>query len=317
MRAIGIQRFGGPEELVEVDLPTPEPGAGEVRVRVHAAAVNPTDITFRSGGRAAQLEGRRFPLVPGVDLAGTIDAVGPEVESRLQVGDRVIGLVNPFGAHGGSYAEQVVVDARSVVAAPAGADLFAASTLLLNALTANLALDAIAAPPGGAIAVTGSLGAVGGYVLQLAALRGLEVIADAADGDAAIVATLGATTTVPRGDAFAAAVRVVRPDGVAGVVDAAGLVDAAVPAVMDGGVVVELKGQVPASARDVRLAPISSFSAFTDLALLSRLSELATDGALPLRVAEVLPATDAAEAHRRLALGGLRGRLVLDLTTFR
>ena len=65
MRAIGIQRFGGPEELVQVDLPAPEPSAGEVRVRVHAAAVNPTDITFRSGGRAAQLEGRPLPARPG------------------------------------------------------------------------------------------------------------------------------------------------------------------------------------------------------------------------------------------------------------
>ena len=80
--------------------------------------------------------------------------------------------------------------------------------------------------------------------------------------------------------------------------------------------VVELKGQAPAPARDVRLAPISAFSAFTDLDLLSRLSGLAADGALTLRVADVLPATDAAEAHRRLARGGLRGRLVLDLTAF-
>ena len=316
MRAIGIQRFGGPEELVQVDLPTPEPGIGEVRVRVRAAAVNPTDITFRRGGRADQLEGRPFPLVPGVDLAGTIDAVGAGVESRLQVGDRVVALVNPFGAHGGSYAEQVVVDARSVVGVPAGADLFAASTLLLNSVTATLALDAIASPPGTAIAVTGSLGAVGGYVVQLAALRGLEVIADAAHGDATLVAALGATSIVPRGDPFADAVRVLRPGGAAGVIDAAGLVDVAVPAVMDGGVIVELKGQVPAALRDVRLAPIAAFSAFTDLALLSRLSRLAADGALTLRVADVLPATEAAEAHRRLARGGLRGRLVLDLTAF-
>ena len=120
----------------------------------------------------------------------------------------------PFGAHGGAYAEQVVVDARSVVAAPAESDVFAAATLLLNALTATLALDAIAAPPGDTIAVTGSLGAVGGYAVQLAALRGLDVIADAADGDEAVVSALGATSIVPRGDAFSAAVRGLRPDGV-------------------------------------------------------------------------------------------------------
>jgi D-arabinose 1-dehydrogenase-like Zn-dependent alcohol dehydrogenase len=127
---------------------------------------------------------------------------------------------------------------------------------------------------------------------------------------------LGATATVPRGDGFAQAVRSLQPRGVAGIVDAAGLVDAAVPAIADGGVIAELKGQVPALERGLRLAAISAFGSVTDLSLLTSLSDLAGVGTLTPRVAEVLPATDAADAHRRLADGGLRGRLVLDLASF-
>ena len=73
MKAIGLTEFGGPEVLKVVDLPEPEPGPGEVRIRVHAVAVNPTDITFRTGGRAAQLAARPTPYVPGMDVAGVVE----------------------------------------------------------------------------------------------------------------------------------------------------------------------------------------------------------------------------------------------------
>src|SRR6266536_2568428 len=76
MKAIGLTQFGGPEVLKLVDLPEPEPGIGEVRIRVHAVAVNPTDVTFRSGGRAAQLADRPGPYVPGMDVSGVLDKLG-------------------------------------------------------------------------------------------------------------------------------------------------------------------------------------------------------------------------------------------------
>ncbi len=90
MKAIGLTEFGGPEVLKVVDLPEPEPGPGEVRVRVQAVAVNPTDITFRTGGRAAQLAERPTPYVPGMDVAGIVDKLGEGADGRLAVGDRVI-----------------------------------------------------------------------------------------------------------------------------------------------------------------------------------------------------------------------------------
>ena len=77
MRAVGFNRFGGPEVLEVADLPVLEPGPGEVRVRVAAATVNPTDVGMRGGGRAAQLEHLPRPLVPGMELAGTIDQETP------------------------------------------------------------------------------------------------------------------------------------------------------------------------------------------------------------------------------------------------
>jgi NADPH:quinone reductase-like Zn-dependent oxidoreductase len=102
VRAIGLTEFGGPEVLHIVSLPGPEPGAGEVRLRVHAVAVNPTDATFRAGGRAAQLADRPPPWIPGADAAGVVDKVGPGTSGRLAEGDRVIALVVPMGPHGGT-----------------------------------------------------------------------------------------------------------------------------------------------------------------------------------------------------------------------
>src|SRR6266852_2829299 len=115
MKAIGLTEFGGPEVLEVVDLPEPEPGPGEVCIRVRAAAVNPTDMTFRSGGRAAQLADHPAPYVPGMDAAGVVDKLGEGTDGRLAVGDPVIAYVLPVGPHGGTYAERIVVGEASVV----------------------------------------------------------------------------------------------------------------------------------------------------------------------------------------------------------
>jgi NADPH:quinone reductase len=144
MKAIGLTEFGGPEVLTIFDLSEPQPGAGEVRIRVHAAAVNPTDITFRRGSRAAQLAGRPTPYISGMDVAGVVDKLGNDTDDRLAVGDAVIAFVVPMGPHGGAYAEQIVVGEASVVHAPRGVGFPEASTLLLNATAARLSLDALA-----------------------------------------------------------------------------------------------------------------------------------------------------------------------------
>jgi NADPH:quinone reductase-like Zn-dependent oxidoreductase len=315
MKAIGLMEFGGPEVLKVVNLPEPQPGPGEVRIRVHAAAVNPTDMTFRAGGRAAQLADMPPPYVPGVDLAGVIDELGPGTDRRLTIGDAVIAYVIPMGPHRGAYTEQVVVDEASVVRAPLGASFPEASTLLLNAVTARLALDALALSAGSTVAVVGAAGAVGGYAVQLAKSDGLTVLAVAVSSDEALVRRLGADVIVEPGEYVGAQIRSQLPSGAPGLIDGAALDALALPGVADGGGLVTLKGWSGPAERGIVIHPVSSFGSSTDTALFDRLRSQAEAGILTLRVAEVLPAKEAAEAHRRFAAGGVRGRLVLDFTT--
>lgn len=312
MKAIGVMTFGGPEALRVVELPEPHVGAGEVRIRVHAAAVNPTDTLFRAGSQAARLTGRPAPYVPGMDVAGVIDELGTDTNDRLKVGDRVVAYVIPAGPHGGAYAEYVVMPAASVVLAPAGVDFPAASTLLLNGLTARLALDALALDSGQTLAVTGAAGAVGGYAIQLAKASGLSVIADASPSDQALVRSLGADYVLERGDTFAQGVRAIVPAGVPGLVDGAMLNNLALPAISDNGALAVIRGWDGPTERHIALHKISSTAFATNTALLNQLVREVEQGILTLRVAEVFPAAQAAEAHRRLEAGGVRGRLVLD-----
>ena len=229
MKAVGLTEFGGPDVLQVVDLPTPEPGPGELRIRVHAVAVNPTDVTFRAGGRVAQLADRKPPYIPGMDAAGVVDKLGPGTSGRLSAGDRVIMLVVPMGPHGGTYAEQLVASEASVVRAPKNATDAEATTLLLNAVAAHLALDALGLSTGQPVAISGAAGAVGGYAVQLAKARGLTVIADAVLESADAVLALGADHVVARGAEYADEIRQQVPGGVPGLVDGANLDAAALP----------------------------------------------------------------------------------------
>lgn len=314
MRAIGVLDFGGPEALHVLDLPEPQAGPGEVRIRVHGAAVNPTDVLLRTGGHAVRMPDREPPFVPGMDAAGVIDQVGPGAEGRLTVGQPVIALVLFTSARGGAYAEQVVVPAASVVPAPQGVDLFAASTLLMNAMTARLALDELALPAGGTVAVTGAAGAVGGYAIQLAKADGLTVIADAAERDVELVRGLGADHIVERGADVAQRIRALAPAGVPGLVDAAMQTTDVTAAVADGGTLAQIRGWAGPADRGIRVRPVMVSDAMTDTARLDTLRRQAESGTLTMRVAEVLPAEQAARAHRLLEAGGVRGRLVLDFT---
>ncbi|WP_096331293.1 NADP-dependent oxidoreductase [Nannocystis exedens] len=313
MRAIAVEEFGGPEVLKIIELPEPQPGPGEVRIRVHAAAVNPTDVLLRSGEIARLIpQIPPPPYIPGMDAAGVIDAVGPGSDDRLKIGDEVIAIVTPYGPHKGAYAEQVVAPAASVVRAPKGSDLAAASTLLMNALTVRLGLDALGLQPGQTIAVTGAAGAVGGYAIELAKTDGLRVIADASPADHGLVERLGADVILERGDDLARRIREVVPQGVDAVIDAAMLHERILPAIVDGGGIVTVRGWKGPTERGIVAHPVFVGTGLTDTAKLEHLRQQAEEGKLTLRVARVLPAAEAAEAHRLLEAGGVRGRLVLD-----
>ena len=272
MRAIGVTEFGGPEALRVVELPDPQAGPGEVRIRVHAAAVNPTDTGLRSGARAAQLKDVPPPYVPGMDVAGVLDQIGPQTPTDLRPGEHVMAIVLPHGSHGG-YSELIVLPAESVVRVPAGASDAEAATLPMNGLTTVQALDLLSLEPGQVLAVTGAAGAVGGYAVQLGRAAGLRVIADASEQDEQLVKDLGADLVVRA----RAGVRRAGPRGGSrgadGLVDAALLDELAVPAVRDGGRIATVRGFRGAEERGITFYPVPVRNYAREQAKLDRLRQ--------------------------------------------
>jgi NADPH:quinone reductase-like Zn-dependent oxidoreductase len=314
MKAVVVEKYGDPDVLTLVAIPEPHAGRGEVRIRVYAAAVNPADRIFRVGDLDAALTSDvPRPVRPGMDVAGVIDQVGVGTDTNLQRGDRVMAMVNPIDKSGGAYAEYVVLPAAQVVRAPADTDHVHAATVPMNGLTARRALDVLALPAGSWVAVTGAAGAVGGYAVELARVDGLHVIADAAPKDAELVRKLGAEIVVARGDGVAQRIRQALPRGVDAAIDAAVLGWQIEPAIRPGGQLAILRtGMTPLSGRadlSVRDVWVPDYQLANDK--LSQLSALAGLGRISMRVADVFEASRAADAHRRLEAGGLRGRLVL------
>ena len=154
----------------------------------------------------------------------------------------------------------------------------------------------------------------GGYAVQLAKADGLRVIADAAPADEQLVRDLGADEVVARGADVAARIRAVVPDGVDGLVDAALLGAAVHPAVADGGGIAAGTDWLDGAERGITVHNFKVSESARDTDRLDRLRQQAEDGVLTLRVAEVLPASEAPRAHRLIEAGGRRGRLVLDLS---
>jgi NADPH:quinone reductase-like Zn-dependent oxidoreductase len=294
MRAAVVTAFGGPEVVEVVEIDVPEPGAGQIRIKVAAAALNPVDAGVRVGVFGGA--GERLGL--GWDVAGTVDAVG--VGAGWAVGDQVVALSYGPVKSLGTHADYVVVDADAVALAPASIDAVHAATLPLNALAAAQALDLLALEAGQSLLVTGAAGAVGGYAVQLAVHRGLSVTAVARDADEALVRSLGAGSFVS-GE--------VAPGSVDAVLDAAIVGDAALEWVRDGGVFVAVIPHTePASVRGVRTAAVEVSA---DGARLAELVALVDEGVLTARVADTFALADVVKAHARLAEGGVRGRLVL------
>ena len=307
-----MTEFGGPENLQVLDVPEPHAGPGEVRIRVHAATVNPTDSGLRSGRYADPSSDEQGPFIPGADAAGVVDEVGEG--SRWSVGDRVAAVVVPMRPAGGAYADQVVVPDASVLRLPDDVDFNAGSTFVMNALTARLVLDDLGLSAGQTLAVTGAAGAFGGYVVQMAKADGLRVVADAAEKDEELVRSLGADDVVGRGDDVAAHIRAKVPDGVDGLVDGAVQAELGIPAVKDGGVIGSVRGWSGEQERGITVKPTLVYDSVTRADLLERLEQQLADGVYTLRVAKVLPAERAEQAHRELEAGGVRGRIVLDFS---
>jgi NADPH2:quinone reductase len=311
MHAIGFMKYGGPEVLKLYDLPEIHAAPGEVRIRNHAATVNPTDIMTRTGKLPQFQKGVEPPYVPGMEASGVVDEVGEGVATGVKIGDKVIGIVMPRGTHG-AYSEQIVLNAQSVVRTPAGKSFAEACTLPMNGLTARMSLDLLSLSRGQTIAVTGAAGAYGGYVIQLAKAEGLMVIADASEKDEQLVKSFGADMVVRRGNDVAKRIREHFPDGVDGLADGAALNDLVLPAVRDGGAFTSVLGFEGEPQRGIRFS--KTFVALYDgkFDKLDRLRQQAENGTLSLRLAATYPKEQASEAHKRFEAGGIKGRLVIE-----
>ncbi|MGU3409356.1 NADP-dependent oxidoreductase [Microbacterium sp. M1A1_1b] len=308
MQVVGVTEFGGPEALAVHEVPEPHAGAGSVRIRVQAFAVNPTDTGVRAGERDSSQASP--PYVPGMDAAGVIDEVGPDV-SGWQVGDAVMAMALPLSTHGGAYVQELVAPVGSFTHVPKDTSIELASTVPMNGLTAIRILELAGVQRGGILAVTGAAGLLGNYLVQLAKSEGITVIADAAPKDEALVRSLGPDHVVPRGDGFADAVRAIVPEGVDALADAAVQRDVVVPAVRDGGSFIDVRGWPGNGADGVRFEQVMVFGEYRSFDKLERLRHAVEGGTITPRVAEVLPASRASEAHERLEAGGTRGRFVL------
>lgn len=293
-RAVGVTRPGGPDVLEVIERDVREPAPGEVRIAVKAASVNPTDIGLRERG----VDGVPPPWVPGMDAAGVIESVGEEA-TRFAAGDEVMAVVLPRRPEGGAQSELVVVPEASVAAIPDGVTLEQAATLPMNGLTAFLGLELIGLNEGGTLGVSGGAGLLASYVIPIAKQRGLRVVADAKPEDEELVRSFGADVVVPRGD-FSG-------EELDGAYDTALMREALAPSIRHGGALGSVRTWDADIVGGVRVKHIQVATVLDRTDWLEELRELD----LPLRVAETFPPERAADAHRLMEAGGLRGRAVI------
>ncbi|MER7768309.1 NADP-dependent oxidoreductase [Kitasatospora sp. NPDC096140] len=300
MKAVVVTESGGPEVLRVRVVPDPEPGPGEVRVRVYAAGVQPVDLAVREGFRPPGLTVEP-PFVLGNEFAGVVDRLGPD-SGDWRVGDEVLGfrLLD-------SHAELVTVAADQLVAKPAGMPWEQAGSLSASGQTAHTALTLLGVGPGDTVLVHGASGGVGTVAVQLARTWGATVVGTASERNHGYLRELGAIP-VAYGEGLVERVRAVAPQGVTAAFDAAGrgALEASVELVADRdriGTVVDFEG-----AGRLGVRPLRTKRTAARLAELVRLWEA---GGLRLEIAEALPLEKAAEAHRLVGTGHVRGKVVL------
>jgi len=195
MRAVVIDRYGGPEVLRLAEVPRPVPTRGQVLVRTRFIGVNPKDVIVRKG-KFKIATGNKFPLIVGHDIAGEVVEAGRGAD--LAEGDRVYGMINDFA--GRAYAEYAAVDCRQVALAPTSIGLDIAAAVPLAAQTALQALrDDAQLQPGQSVMINGASGGVGVFAVQIAKLLGARVTAVCSDRNADLVKELGADHVVDYG----------------------------------------------------------------------------------------------------------------------
>jgi len=313
MQAAAIEHTGGPEVLTLHTLPVPALGVDEVLIALHTAGVGPWDIDVRE--KLDYWKNRHYPLVLGVDGAGTVVAVGSQVRG-FKAGDPVYSYVwdNPKG---GFYAEYVAVPAKAVGHVPAGMSLRDAGAAAVTALTAQQGIDdALHLKAGETVIIHGASGGVGTLAVQFAKLRGARVLAIASGDDGvALVRRLGADTAVDGHHTdLAAAARQFAPGGVDAVLALAGgeALEHCIAALKPGGRVAYPSGvkhfpKVDSGVKVVRYDAIAGPSEFENL------NAAMVAAKLQVPIAAEYPLANAAAAQQRESAGHILGKVVLQI----
>lgn len=306
MKAIVTDSYEGPDGLRLTDRPDPKVAPDHVLVRVRAAGVNPVDWKVASGGLDAVYE-TRFPLIPGWDVAGTVEAVGIDA-GEFSAGDEVMGYVRKDEIQNGTYAELVAAPVRTLARKPSSLDWRQAAGLPLAGLTAYQSLRRLGVGKGDTVLVHAAAGGVGSAAVQIAVALGARVLGTAGEHNHDFLRGLGAEP-VAYGEGLADRVRALAPAGV----------DAALDFV--GGGAVEVSQELldrrerVLSVVDHEVTAKGGRYLFVrpDAAQLTALGDLADAGKLTVHVARSLPLAEAAEAWRLSAEGRTRGKIVLDV----
>jgi len=303
---MAYDRYGSDDVLTLRDLPDPKVGPGEVRIRVRRAGVNPVDWKVMSGGLDGLMDAV-FPVVPGWDVAGTVEAVGIDTPEFV-VGDEVVAYARKDVVHGGTFGELVTMSVRGVARKAAALSWDEAGGLPLAGLTALQTLDRLGVSDGDTVLVHGGSGGVGSLAIQIAAARGAHVIATASAANQDFLAGLGATP-VTYGDGVVERVRAVAPDGVDVVTDFVGGVrDVTMAVLADGG--------RHASIADPSVLETGGSWLWVRPSAegLDELGRLAERGQLHVPVADVVPLDQLPAAFARSREGHVRGKLVISVS---
>lgn len=313
MQAAAIDHTGGPEVLTEHTLPVPTLSGDEVLIALRTAGIGPWDIDVRE--HLDYWKNRHYPLVLGVDGAGTVAAVGSEVQG-FKVGDPVYSYVwdNPKG---GFYAEYVAVPAKAVGHVPPGMSLRDAGAAAVTALTAQQGIDdALHVKPGEVVIIHGASGGVGTLAVQFAKLRGARVLAIASGDDGVtLVRSLGADAAVDGHHAdIQAAAREFAPEGVDAVLALAGgsVLEHCIATLKSAGRVAYPSGvnPVPKVSRGVKLVRYDAIAGPREF---ERLNAAIVAAKLRVPIAAEYPLADAAKAQERLSAGHVLGKVVLQI----
>jgi NADPH:quinone reductase-like Zn-dependent oxidoreductase len=309
MKAVRFHEFGDPSVLRYEDVEDPVPGPGEVRIRVAATSFNGVDGGIRGG----YLQGPfpvTLPHTPGIDVAGTVDALGSDVEG-LAVGDTVVAFL-PMTAPGAA-AQSVIAPAEVIAAAPTSIPLQDAAAMPMVGLTAWQALfDDAGLQAGQRVLINGAGGGVGGYAVQLATRVGAHVIATASPRSAERVWSAGADEVI---DHTSTRVNDAVTEPVDVLLNLARIapeeLTALVALVRDGGVVVNTVPTIETPVDEARSVRAVGVFVRSDAEQLSRLVALIDGGELRVDVAERAPLPELADIHARADADELSGKVVV------